>query len=115
MNTGLYGPYNLDNENIDTHVIGTGPGAYALGYVNNGGGLAVLYIGRSDDDLNGRLKNHIGEKYSSFKYIFYRTAKDAYNKECQLWHSFGGERLLENKIHPDKGINKDWVCPICGV
>jgi hypothetical protein len=114
--SGLFGPFDLTNESIDLHVRGKGAGAYALGRVNNSGGLTIQYVGRSDDDLNGRLKQHVGEGYAFFKYAFYDSAKAAYYKECWLWHTFGGPMgNLDNKNHPDKGDNKDWACPICGI
>lgn len=113
--TGLFGSYKLDKDTIDSTVKGVGPGAYCLGYLIPNMSFIVEYVGRSDDDLNGRLKKHLGEGYLRFKYAFYPSAKAAYEKECHLWHDFGGEKgELDNKNHPDKGDHKDWKCPVCG-
>jgi len=113
--TGLFGPYSLDEETVNRIVKGLSPGTYALGYLNQNEAFVVKYVGRSDDDLNGRLKKHVGEGYLLFKYAFYSSVKSAYEKECYLWHDFGGEKgELDNKYHPDKGDHKDWECPVCG-
>jgi hypothetical protein len=47
--------YELTNQKIDEIVTQTSPGNYALGYVSNST-FIVRYVGRSDTDLNGRLK-----------------------------------------------------------
>jgi hypothetical protein len=113
--TSLFGPFNVNTESIDTNVVGVGSGVYALGHnANNNSVFIVQYVGRSDTDLNDRLKKHLNEGYLLFKYGFLETAKESFNKECQLWHDFGEDKLIDNKIHPDKGINKDWLCPVCG-
>ncbi len=113
--TGLKGPYQLTNERINEVVPQSHPGAYALGkYDLSSDTFYVKYVGRSDDDINDRLHDWVGE-YSYFKYDCFLSAKLAYEKECFLWHDFGGpEGRLDNKQHPDKGDHKDWECPVCG-
>ena len=115
--TGLKGSYTLDNETIDKVVTRTSPGAYALGYVKDNM-FYVCYVGRSDTDINDRLKQHVGEKpkYSKFKFDYFGSPKAAFEKECNLWHDFGGpEGSLDNKSHPDRPDGSNWKCPRCDV
>ena len=115
-NTGLKGPFSLIETTIDREVAKISAGAYALGYLNNGNTFIVLYVGRSDDNLNGRLKQWIGEeKYKQFKYDYFSSPKSAFEKECRLYHDFGGKEKLNNTIHPDRPKNTDWECPICTI
>jgi len=113
-NTGLSGPYRLVdyeiNQNIDRC-----PGTYVLGYINQENLFAIKYVGRSDIDLNKRLHDWIGENYSSFKASCFNTAKEAFNRECQIYHDFGGSERLDNKEHPDRPDNANWECPICDI
>ena len=113
--TGLKGPFSLTDEKIDSVVTRTSPGAYALGYVNSSDAFIVKYVGRSDDDINDRLHDWIGE-YSKFKFGYFTSPKAAFEKECRIWHDFGGpEDLLDNEIHPDRSDGSDWECPVCDI
>jgi hypothetical protein len=110
--TGLHGPHALTTDIIDNVVRGVGPGAYALGR-NTPQMFYVEYVGRSDKDLNDRLKKWAATKYTHFKYGFFPTAKDAFIKECNLFHDFG-ETSLDNKVHPARPEGTSWTCPRCG-
>ena len=68
-------------------------------------------MGRSDKDLNDRLKDHIGE-YGRFKFEYYGSAKAAFEKECHLYHDFTPQ---DNKIHPDRPDGSNWKCPVCDI
>jgi hypothetical protein len=110
--TGLHGPGVLTEIGIDEIVKGVGPGAYVLGR-NTPGTFYVDYVGRSDGDLNGRLKDWAGSKYTHFKYGFYDTAEAAFLKECHLYHDWGGGTAnLDNKVHPARPTNSKANCPI---
>jgi hypothetical protein len=111
--TGLHGPYSLTTQNVDAVVRGKGPGAYALGYTGENGVFTVSYVGRSDEDLNARVKDWVGTKYREFKYGFLDSAKLAFEKECQIFHDFGETALLDNDIHPARPKGSDWKCPRC--
>ena len=114
-NSGLSGPFNLSQTGIDTAVNQTSPGAYALGRTSQDGTFLISYVGRSDDDLNGRLKNHVGS-HLQFKGLYFSSAKAAFDKECELYHMFGGpDGELQNKVHPAKPAGINARCPICGV
>ncbi|MBI1814113.1 MAG: hypothetical protein HYR72_03980 [Deltaproteobacteria bacterium] len=111
--TGLSGIFSLTRSEIDANV-SRSIGAYLLGDVllpDNS--LTIRYAGRSDDDLNGRLKDWIG-KYRYFMYGHFPNATAAYEKECLLYHAFGGAQgRLDNEIHPAKPYAWNH-CPACG-
>lgn len=110
-NTGLYGPFDLTQSGIEKNVKGTGPGAYALGRFSDNT-FYVDYVGRSDDDLAGRLQQHVPEPYPTFKYGFLDTPKAAFDKECNLYHDFSPPN---NLIHPARPRGTNWRCPRCAV
>jgi len=113
--SGLKGPYPLTKEEIDHVVTRISPGAYALGEVRNRI-FYISYVGRSDDDINSRLKDWVGKKYKSFKFDYFSSPKAAFEKECKLWHDFGGPRgSLDNKKHPDRPERTNWKCPVCSI
>jgi hypothetical protein len=111
--TGLIGPRPLTEKDIDAIVKGVGPGAYALGR-DLGTKFVVDYVGRSDEDLNARLKQWVGSKYTHFKYGFWNTSQEAFWKECRLFHDFGGTERLDNKVHPARPKGTSWTCPVDG-
>lgn len=105
--TGLYGPYELDDDTVAT--MGSKPGAYALGSVDQRGTFHVSYVGRADRDLKKRLGDHIGS-YASFKAAVYETAEAAFDKECTLYHDFDPP---SNTIHPASPAGSNRLCPVC--
>jgi hypothetical protein len=117
IQTRLYGPFALTTDEVDKRVSAS-LGAYALGndLAENGAALTILYVGRDDDDLNRRLKEWVWA-YKFFLYGHLATAKLNYEKECWLYHTFGGPLgRLHNKIHParPKGLT-NIECPMrCG-
>ena len=111
--TGLGSAYTLDNDTIDRVVTKTSAGAYALGRVSDNT-FYISYVGRSDDGINDRLKDWVG-KYSNFKFGYYDSPKAAFEKECNLYHDFGGKEKLDNDIHPQRPEGSDWQCPRCNV
>ena len=111
--TGLNGPYTLDNETIDRIITKKSPGAYALGHIGEKGGFVPIYVGRSDDDINDRLKKWVGKKYSKFRFKHYDSPKAAFEKECNLYHDW--KKQLDNDRHPDRPDNSSWKCPRCKI
>ena len=106
------GPYVFTREEIDKRVTRIQCGNYALGKINkDNGNFIVCYVGRADYDLNDRLKQHVGEPYTHFKYSYATSPKDAFEKECNNYHDW---KNLHNKIHPDRpSDSKNWKCPRC--
>lgn len=116
-NTGLGGPYRLSLEKIDEAVTKISPGTYVLEREDSSDSFMVNYVGRSDDDVNGRLKKWVGVKnYKRFKCGYFDSSKAAFEKECKIYHDFGGDKgKMDNDIHPDRAKNKDWSCPVCDI
>jgi hypothetical protein len=108
--TGLRGPFKLDNDTIDKEVTTKSAGAYALGYLDEERAFVPKYVGRSDDDVNKRLKDWVG-KYAYFKFEYYGSPKAAFEKECNLYHDWKDQ--IDNKTHPDRPDGSDWQCPRC--
>ncbi len=114
VSLGMNGSYSLDAESIDKNVTRKSAGNYALGRVD-GETFYIKYVGRADDDVQRRLKEHLNEKYSAFKFSYATSPKDAFEKECNNFHDFGGVESLDNKIHPDRPKNANWKCPVCDI
>jgi hypothetical protein len=116
---GMKGSFPLTKEEIDKQIPEKVIGNYAYGHskVNSEGRevFHVDYVGRADEEpLRERIKHGINEGYKEFKFSTATNVKDAFEKECQNWHDFGGpDGQLDNKIHPDKPNGTDYKCPIC--
>jgi len=113
--------FELTNEKIDEVVTRTSWGNYALGHLNERDAFVVCYVGRADENLNTRLKAHVGEKrkagktpeyYPLFKFRYASSPKDAFETECRNYHDFGGSKDLDNENHPDRPDGTDWKCPV---
>lgn len=112
----MKGKFPLTNTSIDSFVP-TGPGAYILVNSSNN----AVYVGRSDSDLNSRLKNHLSgneqnswiQRSSPTDYYFEVTvnAQEAYKLECGWFHKY---KPNCNTAHPAK-LSYVWVCPTCGL
>ena len=119
---GMGSSYLLSSEEIERVVLKDKIGNYAYGYLNGQGRFVVRYVGRSDSDLQERLKHGIADmqedpscNYERFKFSYAATPQEAYEKECQNYHDFGGEKgFLRNERHPAKPDGCNGVCPICG-
>lgn len=108
----LSGPFTFTPATVDAKVTKKSPGVYALGYTLNNV-FQIQRVGRSDTDLNARLKSaEYAGKYSQFKALYYSTADAAFHAECELWHSFGG---TNNPLHPARPTGKNHKCNHCRV
>ena len=78
--------------------------------------FTIHYVGRSDTDLNRRLKEHIDDPYDHFMFSYAADAVEAYEKECVNYHDFTDSgNQLDNENHPDKPDGRsDLRCPRCG-
>ena len=71
------------------------------------------YVGRSDDDVNGRLKDWAGKTKSPlFKFSYADSVEEAFEKECNNYHDFNP---LGNTSHPARPEGKKWECPRCKI
>ena len=112
-NLGMGRSRKLTRENIDRFVKQGQIGNYALGYVE-AGTFYVCYVGRSDTDLNLRLKDHLDENpdYECFKFKYAATVIDAYEMECRNYHDFPNSNNIIHPVKP-KGYTNKCNCPVC--
>ena len=116
---GMNGPYKLDSDVIDQLIADGVAGNYRLSRSDYGEPFIVDYIGRSDEDLAGRIKDHIVEGYGQFACVEKASDVEAYYQECHDFHFFGGDiGLLDNdadKGHPHLPKGYSLKCPVCEV
>ena len=107
----MKGPYTLNTHQIDQVVTRTSAGAYLLSHSKN----RVRYVGRSDSDLNARLKRWVGN-YRYFWFEYATSRKAAFEKECNLYHHHGGAQgKLGNDKHPQRPAGTNWKCSVCKI
>ncbi len=112
----MKGPYVLVPDKIDENVGPNLPGNYAVGYISETD-FIVLYVGRSDQDINAELKDWVYRKSDClfFKFSIAKSPEDAFYKECINYHDFLGSTNLKSNKHPSHDETVDWKCPRCGV
>jgi len=110
----MTGAFPLTRESIDREIKKERIGNYALGYRKEKT-FYVQYVGRSDDDLNDRLKVWAREgDYAHFYYSYAVSVSEAYHRECKNYHDFGGpEGKLDNEYHPDSPDGLGLKCRLC--
>ena len=109
----MKGPYKLDIETIEEKVTRTSLGNYALGKKSEKGTFIVGYVGRSDSDVRGRLKEWVGKtRRPLFKFSYATSAKAAFEKECKNYHYF---KPSGNVSHPDRPKGTNWQCSRCDI
>lgn len=109
----MNGPYPLSAPSIDAQITRKSCGNYALGYENSDRKFMVCYVGRSDSDVNKRLKQWIDEsEWPLFKYSYATSSKDAFERECANYHDFSPR---DNSNHPDRPNGSGWKCPRCDI
>ena len=104
----LTGPYALSRATILQMVSKTSPGAYVLSRSGN----TAHYVGRSDVNLRDRLLDYVNSTYQKFWFAYATSPRDAFEKECELFHDFNP---LDNRIHPQRPVGCGWRCPRCSV
>lgn len=109
MSPRLYGPLPLSVDRIHTHVQANSPGVFALGLTVDETFL-TKQIGRSDEDLQSALRPHVGGPYPQFKFSYAISARDAFERECELFHSL---ITLDVPIHPEPPKGMKLSCPSC--
>jgi hypothetical protein len=96
---------------IDQKISKNKIGVYLLGKYSKGH-FEIKYVGRSDNCLRSRLKNHTSNgEHTHFSVIFTNTIFESFRRECLEWHNRGA--CLCNQIHPDAPRNIPYVCPYC--
>ncbi len=107
--SGLSGPYLLNFNAVTTTVSENSPGVFALGHLDPAGKFRIAYVSRAEKNLQSRLCEHIGSDLM-FKFAYCATARQAFEKECTLFHDF---KPPANCLHPARSSGSDWLCPRC--
>ncbi|MFZ4809691.1 MAG: hypothetical protein ACOYLQ_20750, partial [Hyphomicrobiaceae bacterium] len=105
----LLGPYALVYDEVNKVIVRKAPGTFVLGHKDLEGRFLVSMVSRSDTDVKTRLCDYIGTA-TQFKYALYPTSKEAFEKECQLFHDF---EPPNNIVHPSRPQGTTWECPRC--
>jgi len=116
LTAGLGKPMPLDEitilEQVDKSEDWSSASVFVLGGVRKSleGKLRfrIRKVSHVDGDLGKELRKHIG-KYSGFRFKFFRSTRNAYDKECQIYHAF---RPIENVVHPIRPKNTKFVCSV---
>lgn len=86
-------------------------GSYQL-FRREGERVDLVYVGRSDTDLQHRLLTHpYARKAHYFTYDVHWTKEQAFLVECANYHAATVQLL--NKIHPAAPSNSPLKCPFC--
>lgn len=113
----MTGPYPLTTKKVN-ELVEDKIGNYAFGKLEDGKWY-VKYVGRSDSQLCTEIKQQ-AKKHKmldvegyEFKFSYASNVTEAYEKECQNYHDFGGSVSLQNKVHPAKPKdNNHYHCPV---
>ena len=85
---------------------------FVLGGVRKGADgklrFQIRKVSHVDGDLGRELRKYIGE-YSGFRFKFFRSTRNAYDKECQIYHTF---KPIENVTHPTRPRHTKFVCSV---
>lgn len=108
--TGLNGPFNLDFSTIEDEVVEGAPGAFALGFIDHMNRFCLTYVGSGGSDLKQKLRQYIGTA-SHFKFKHFISPRAAFEKECEMFHTFMPNG---NFLHPGRPAAENWKCPTCG-
>lgn len=104
-----YGPYPLTPAGVK-NVSLTSAGVYAIGERGVDGVFYIDYVGRADNDLAGRICDHVTRASPQFHYSYCASPDMAYDRECQLYHDFTPP---QNLCHPAKPKGSSRKCPVC--
>jgi hypothetical protein len=106
--------FTFNDVMIDNQIKVTSPGVYLLGYTGTNGVFQIERVGRSDVNLNLRLKSaEYRGKFREFKARYCPSMEVAFHEECQLWHAYGGTL---NPNHPARPAGMTHLrCKLCPI
>lgn|GEM_PF-1365619 len=116
LNAGLGKPMPLDEETIKREVDNgadwSSASVFVLGGIRKGDDgkprFQIRFVSHVDGDLGQELRKYIG-KYKGFRFKFFRSTHNAYDRECQIYHDF---KPRENTQHPTKPKHTKFLCPV---
>ena len=108
LSIALRGRFALNGATIDREVTLKSPGVYVLSRNRS----TAHYVGRSDVSVRDRLKDYTTTTYAYFWFAYATSARDAFYKECHLYHDLNP---TDNEVHPRRPANCGWKCPRCSL
>ena len=112
VNPEWYKPQPLKAEWIAECPWSEMPGAFALGKTNSRGIFEVGCLGRSDTDVREILLECAEDgSFAEFRVWHFPTVRQAFEKECRLWHYYSPSTHPEHPLPPE---GADWPCPVRG-
>ena len=116
VKSGLGRPLPLKESTIQKEVDGSSDwssaSVFVLGGIRKGADGKLRFhikkVSHVDGDLGKELRKFIG-KYSGFRFKFCRSTRNAYDKECEIYHNF---KPIENIKHPVKPKNTKFYCSV---
>ena len=116
VKSGLGRPLPLKEPTIQKEVDGSSDwssaSVFVLGGIRKGADGKLRFhikkVSHVDGDLGKELRKFIG-KYSGFRFKFSRSTRNAYDKECQIYHQF---KPIKNIAHPTRPRHTKYVCPV---
>ena len=114
--SGLGKPMPLEEltiqEEVDRSKDWSSASVFVLGGVRKDGDGKLRFhirkVSHVDGDLGKELRKFIG-KYSGFRFKFFRSTRNAYDRECQIYHNF---KPIENIKHPVKPKDTKFNCSV---
>ena len=114
--SGLGKPIPLDEaailEEVDNCADWRSASVFVLGGVRKGADgklrFQIRKVRHIDGDLGKELRKYIG-KYSGFRFKFFRSTRNAFDKECQIYHQL---KPVDNIKHPDRPRNTKFLCSV---
>jgi hypothetical protein len=104
----MTGWWSLGSIAVRRHVRAGWPGVYLLADTQG----VPRYGGRSDSSVQDRLMSHADAgNYRFFSVEHQRSAEQAYQRECNLYHYYRYQ--LDNEIHPAVPRGCGDGCPKC--
>jgi hypothetical protein len=111
--TSSRGPYPLSLAYIDCFVAKRARGTYVQGTRAHDGSIRVLRVGRSDKDLNARLKQYLRDPAFKRRTHFYfelaSSERRVFDSECFLFHFYMPSL---NAIHPASPRGARYSCRV---
>lgn len=124
--------YDYNEQNIDLVISEKIVHAnYRFGYMNDIKLFVVFYVGRADNGLLQRMRQHWSDFSDGNEFKIYQDRQicfsfeeqtsetETYYRECEEYHRFddgkNGQGEFLNKIHPAIPKYSDDHCHICGV
>jgi hypothetical protein len=87
------------------------PGVFVLDPPEPRVRVAGGFVGRSDTDIATTLERHVKTGFKTFAYCYVKSATEAYDRECEMWHEW---KPTANPAHPTRPAGTKIPCAICG-